>query len=174
MPEGSTSGSKLTSRQLPGVSLDVIDHQVPASTCRRLLGQGFVASPVGSAASPVVTTRCHWTGACPMRDHSVEEVALVLSRLGAAGSRANEATAAIDHRTGVDAPGGINETESVEAVVAGIGEAGRERVALEDLQRPGGFRMADDKILHSRWVRFSGRGVPAARLAIAHGNPWDF
>ena len=55
-------------RQFPGASPSIrLMVKVPTSTCWRLLGHGIVASPVGSAGWPIVTTTCHSTGARLMR-----------------------------------------------------------------------------------------------------------
>src|SRR6516225_3275600 len=49
IPEGNTSGSKLTSRQLPSASPSMrLIVSIPISTCSRLLGHGMVASSAGS------------------------------------------------------------------------------------------------------------------------------
>ncbi|CNH80301.1 Uncharacterised protein [Mycobacterium tuberculosis] len=65
MPSGNTSGSKLMSRALPGPSVCTAEIViVPASTVRRDVGQGLVASWVGSPGSPMVMTSRQLTGRC--------------------------------------------------------------------------------------------------------------
>src|SRR6202522_3783335 len=63
MPDGSTNGSKLMSRALPGPSVATeVRVSVPASMTRRSGGHGMVASFTGSDGAPRVSINRHCSG----------------------------------------------------------------------------------------------------------------
>jgi hypothetical protein len=105
-----------------------------------------LASSVGSPTSAIVTTRPPLDRCLSdTRDHSIEQVVLVLRR----GSSGRLWFERVDRRrrpaNGCGGAGAIVEAESAEGVVADNGLVGRERIGLDDFQRRSGFRMFCDK-----------------------------
>ena len=116
---------------------------VPASICCRSGGQGSVASLVGSPGWPTVMIRCHRSGLAMNAARSAHRInsscrpvrgrsCYRLERLDLAPSTNEPARLAL----------GIDETESVEAVVCAVPESGRKRMTADQLASPWRFQDA--------------------------------
>jgi hypothetical protein len=143
MPAGKTSGSKLMSRAGLVSSLSTESSvSVPMSTCSRASGHWMVALSVASPSCATVMTKCHCKGRCWMLAISPSKRKFLswLTPVPASYAHGRERPAHVGGRAVR-----VDESKRIETVVGGVVETGRPRIALDDCERPYGFRVAREE-----------------------------